>query len=194
MSQQPGSIARILAVAGITATVAIAGYAAYFDHQRRNNPEFRKSLKRKLKKHAEQEKEEKERAKQLKLAHVGEFLTAELAKDPVSTDPAQRETVFTTNVEMGEKLASVPGNELEAALKFYKALSVYPNPADLLGIYQRSVPEAVYEYIVLMIAIMPPVNVSTFLSGTAQGGPAAVAQAVAGQSGQAEGGVGEIDD
>ncbi|CAR24239.1 Mitochondrial import receptor subunit TOM20 [Lachancea thermotolerans] len=194
MSQQPGSIARILAVTGLTATVAIAGYAAYFDYQRRNNPDFRKSLKRKLKKHAEEEKQAKERAKQQKLAHVGEYLTAELAKDPVSTDPTQREAVFTSNVELGERLASVAGNELESALKFYKALSVYPNPADLLGIYQRSVPEAVYEYIVLMIAIMPPVNVSTFLSGGAQGGPAAVAQAMAGQAGNTGAGVGEIDE
>ncbi|CEP61544.1 TOM complex receptor protein TOM20 LALA0_S03e05226g [Lachancea lanzarotensis] len=191
MSEQSGTFQRVLAITSVTAVAALAGYAVYFDHQRRNNPSFRKSLKRKLKKHAEEEKQEKERAKQLKLAQVGEYLSAELAKDPVSTDPAQRETVFTTNVELGEKLASVPGNELEAASKFYKALSVYPNPADLLGIYQRSVPEAVYEYIVLMIAIMPPVNVSTFLSGSAQGGPAAMAQAV---SGNAEGKVGEIDE
>ncbi|SCW01326.1 LAFE_0D10110g1_1 [Lachancea fermentati] len=190
---QPGPVTRILAVSGITAAVAMAGYALYFDHQRRNNPEFRKNLKRKLKKHAEMEKLEKEKAKQLKLAQVGEYLTAELAKDPISTDPEQREVVFTSNVELGEKLASVPGNELESALKFYKALSVYPNPADLLGIYQRSVPESVYEYIVLMIAILPPVNVSTFLSG-AQGGVASVAQAVAGQAGQSEAGVTEIDE
>ncbi|SCU82145.1 LADA_0C03290g1_1 [Lachancea dasiensis] len=194
MSQNSGAMQRIIALSGVTAVVALAGYAVYFDHQRRNNPNFRKSLKRKLKKHAEQEKLEKERAKQLKLAQVGEYLSAELAKDPVSTDPSQRESVFTSNVELGEKLASVPGNELESASKFYKALSVYPNPADLLGIYQRSVPEAVYEYIVLMIAIMPPVNVSTFLSGSAQGGAAAMAQAVAGQSGSAEKGVGEIDE
>ncbi len=35
--------------------------------------------------------------------------------------------------------------EMDAALCFYKALAVYPNPTDILGIYQRSVPEEVYE-------------------------------------------------
>lgn len=181
---QPSPIARILAITGVTTAVALAGYALYFDHQRRSNPEFRKNLKRTLKKHAELEKLEKEEAKQVKLVQVAEYLSLELAKDPVPTDPAQRETTFTSNVEMGEKLSMVPGNELEAALKFYKALTVYPNPADLLGIYQRSVPEGVYEYIVLMIAILPPANVSTFLSGGAQANSdqAAAAAAAAAQT------------
>ncbi|SCU96711.1 LAMI_0F07470g1_1 [Lachancea mirantina] len=195
MSQnQSSTILRVLTIGGVALATAVAGYAVYFDHQRRNNSDFRRNLKRKVKKHVEEEKIEEERAKKLKLARVGEFLEVELVKDPISTDPEEREAVFTSNVEAGERLASVPGNEMESAFKFYKALSVYPNPADLLGIYQRSVPEAVYEHVVLMIAIKPPVNVSTFLSGSAQGGPAAMAQAMSGKTGGAESGLGEIDE
>lgn len=164
MSNQT-SLGRVLAISGVSVVAALAGYAAYFDYQRRNNPEFRKQLKRKLKRHAEQEKMAKEEAKQEKLKRVNEILIAELTKDPLPQDPAQREATFSSNVELGEKLAAVPGNELESAMKFYKALSVYPNPSDLLGIYQRSLSEEIYENIVLMIALMPPSNVSSFLTG-----------------------------
>ncbi|CDO92382.1 unnamed protein product [Kluyveromyces dobzhanskii CBS 2104] len=169
MSNNQGSLVRVLVATGVSVAAALAGYAAYFDYQRRNNPEFRKQLKRKLKHHAELEKQAKEEAKQEKLKRVNEILIAELTKDPLPQDPSQREAAFSSNVELGEKLASVPGNELESALKFYKALSVYPNPSDLLGIYQRSLSEEIYENIVLMIALMPPSNVSSFLTGAGVG-------------------------
>ena len=104
----------------------MAGYAAYFDYQRRNNPEFRKQLKRKLKQHAELEKQAKEEAKQEKLKRVNEILIAELTKDPLPQDPSQREATFSSNVELGEKLAAIPGSELESALTVsYTHLDVY---------------------------------------------------------------------
>lgn len=174
MSNQT-SFGRVLLVSGITVAAAFAGYAAYFDFQRRNNPKFRKQLKRKLKHHAELEKQQKEEAKQEKLKKVNEVLIGELTKDPLPQDPAQREAAFSSNVELGEKLAAVPGKEMESALKFYKALSVYPNPSDLLGIYQRSLSEEIYENIVLMIALMPPSNVSSFLNAGAGMASAAAA-------------------
>ncbi|QEU59711.1 Tom20 [Kluyveromyces lactis] len=175
MSSNQANLGRILTIAGVTVATAVAGYAAYFDYQRRNNPEFRKQLKRKLKQHAELEKQAKEEAKQEKLKRVNEILIAELTKDPLPQDPSQREATFSSNVELGEKLAAVPGSELESALKFYKALSVYPNPSDLLGIYQRSLTEEIYENIVLMIALMPPSNVSSFLTGAGVGAGASAA-------------------
>lgn len=159
-------VPRALAFTGLIAAVSLTGYAIYFDYKRRTNPQFRKQLKHKIKKQAELEKKEQDEAKQVKLQQVSEYLTKDLASDPISTDPSEREKIFTSSVELGERLSMAPGKELESAAKFYKALSVYPNPADLLGIYQRSVPEAVYEYIVMMIAILPPANISTFLSGT----------------------------
>lgn len=160
------STARALTITSVIAAVSLTGYAVYFDYKRRSNPEFRKQLKHKLKKQAEKEKKEKDEARQIKLELVSQHLSKDLASDPISINPADREKVFTSNVELGERLSMSPGKELESAVKFYKALSVYPNPADLLGIYQRSVPEAVYEYIVMMIAVLPPANISTFLSGS----------------------------
>ena len=38
-------------------------------------------------------------------------------------------------VAVGEQKAKV--DAIEAAICFYKALAVYPNPTDILGIYQK---------------------------------------------------------
>ncbi|GAV53459.1 hypothetical protein ZYGR_0AI07430 [Zygosaccharomyces rouxii] len=176
---QPSTFSRVLTATGVLAAVSLTGYAIFFDHKRRNSPEFRKHLKSKSKKQAALEKKQKEEAKQVKLQKVSEFLAKELAANPTPTDPTRREETFTTNVEQGERLSIVSGKELDAAAKFYKALSVYPNPADLLGIYQRSVPETVYEYVVMMIAILPPANISTFLSGATEQVQAAQAESAA---------------
>lgn len=172
------SLGRTLAAATAVGAVALSAYALYFDHQRRSNPEFRKELKRRVKKEAKAAQVAEEQAKRQKLEKVTQYLTQELAADPIPASATERETVFTKNVELGERLSVTPGQELEAAAKFYKALTVYPNPADLLGIYQRSVPENIYEYIVLMIAIMPPANVSTFIRGAAAGNDNAAAKEV----------------
>ncbi|AAS52366.1 AEL318Wp [Eremothecium gossypii ATCC 10895] len=161
------TVSRVFALTTATVVAVAAGYALYFDYQRRHNPGFRKNLKRSLKKQRAQEHAEHEEAKQATMAHVGEYLTMELIKEPIPQDSNEKQASFKVNVEEGEMLAKVPGKELESALKFYRALAMYPSPAELLGIYQRSIPEAVYEYIVLMIAILPPVNVSSFLSGSA---------------------------
>lgn len=156
---------RLLAITGVATAISAAGYALYFDYQRRNSPEFRKALKRKLRKQRREEQLANENAKQGKLQDIREFLKAELARNPIPTDPSQVEQVFSTNVELGERLSAQPGGEMEAAAKFYKALAVYPKPTDLLGIYQRTIPENIYEMIVLMIAVMPPTNITDFISG-----------------------------
>ncbi|CAB4252069.1 similar to Saccharomyces cerevisiae YGR082W TOM20 Component of the TOM (translocase of outer membrane) complex responsible for recognition and initial import steps for all mitochondrially directed proteins [Maudiozyma barnettii] len=161
-----------LAITGIATVVSVAGYAFYFDYQRRNNTDFRKSLKKKLRKQKKEEENQKEEAKQTKLQDIREFLKSELAKNPIPTDPTQIQNVFSNNVELGEHLSMTPGNELEAAAKFYKALAVYPKPTDLLGIYQRTIPENIYEIIVLMIAVMPPTNITDFISGGLDGADA----------------------
>ena len=158
------NIRHILAVSGIAAVLSVAGYAIWFDYQRRNNVEFRKNLKQRAKKQKRKDELKAMEAKKARVSAVLQFLSEELLKDPISTDPTEMEKVFTTNVEYGERLSMVPGNEMEAAVKFYKALAVYPNPADLLGIYQRTIPENIYEYIVIMIAVIPPANITSFIN------------------------------
>ena len=159
-----GNIRRILAISSVAAVLSATGYAIWFDYQRRHSIEFRKNLKQRAKKQKRKDELKAMEAKKARVSAVLKFLSEELLKDPISTDPTEMEKVFTTNVEYGERLSMVPGNEMEAAVKFYKALAVYPNPADLLGIYQRTIPENIYEYIVIMIAVIPPANITSFIN------------------------------
>ncbi|KAH3902921.1 related to Mitochondrial import receptor subunit TOM20 [Saccharomycodes ludwigii] len=169
---------RSLIFTGITtATLALFGYAIYFDYQRRSNTEFRNSLKKRQFKYDKDLASAKEQEKRTKLVELKQYLTVELLKNPIPTNPESYESSFPSLVEQGEKLSGVPGKELEASLQFYKALSIYPNPANLLSIYQRSIPEAIYDNIVLMIAVLPPSNVSSFISA-ASGGASASASVV----------------
>ena len=158
------SIKRILAISGVAAAVSVTGYAIWFDYQRRNNAEFRKNLRQRARKQKKKDELEAMEAKKARVSAVLQFLSDELQKDPISTDPTEMERVFTTNVEYGERLSMVPGKEMEAAVKFYKALAVYPNPADLLGIYQRTIPENIYEYIVIMIAVITTANITSLIN------------------------------
>lgn len=138
------------------------GYCLYFDYQRRNNAEFRKSIYMK--------KRQAEKAEKLKVAasraEKTEFLKEKLAEslltNPMNT--ANKEQTFIEEVTRAEKLAAIVGKEVDAAIHFYRALSVYPDPAAILEIYQKSVPADVYELIMLLTAIAPPANITSLLS------------------------------
>lgn len=162
---ESGSISRVVAIVAAVAAVSATSYVLYFDHQRRSNPTFRKDLKKRAKKEEKKVKLDKQMAQADKLQVIAKFLEEELRKDPIPTDVNEKQSAFNVNIELGDRLVAAPGSELEAAAKFYKALTVYPNPADLLGIYQKSLPENIYENLVLMIAALPPANISTFLGG-----------------------------
>lgn len=161
------SAGRTFTVAALLAAASAVGYAIYFDHQRRSSPSFRKSLKKRISKQEKQLKESHKQEQVARAQEVASYLAEELARDPIpaDSDPNAQQLAFSAYIEQGDRLAAVPGNEMEAAAKFYKALTVYPNAAELLGIYQKSLPEKLYENVVLMIAAIPPANISSFLEG-----------------------------
>ena len=101
--------------------------------------------------------------KQLKLELVKQALLDDLAANPIPTDLSEKELFFMQQVALGEQLATKPQLKIDAAICFYKALAVYPNPTDILGIYQRSVPQDVYEVVVMMIAAHPPAAINNIL-------------------------------
>ncbi|WRT68678.1 uncharacterized protein IL334_005657 [Kwoniella shivajii] len=145
-----------LRIAGATAAVALTGflgYAVYFDYMRRNSPEFRKGLKKQHKKLAvaaeAQSKAEKERnSKQLREALVL------LQNEPTPSSPEQQEAYFQEQVAEGEKLATMgPEYQVQAASHFYRALRVYPQPIELLGIYQRVVPPPVFALLIELTSL-----------------------------------------
>lgn len=150
-------------------SVAAAGalaYAVYFDYNRRNSPEFRKQLK---KRHVKQQKnaaKEQAELRKSKMLAVKKALTEDLAANPIPTDLSKKEEFFMEQVATGEQLANNPGTKVEAALRFYKALAVYPNPTDIMGIYQKTVPEDVYELLVMMIAIQPPATITNIIGAS----------------------------
>ncbi|CDR43610.1 CYFA0S12e02542g1_1 [Cyberlindnera fabianii] len=157
-------MSKVTAVLATVGAVAL-GYAVYFDYSRRHNADFRRKLRKSKKQQQKQVEEQASKAKQVKVNEVKELLTKSLEEDPIPTDAAAKEQYFMTQVTMGEQLAAVPGNEIKSALCFYRALAVYPNPTDILNVYQKSVPQEIYEYIIMMMAMEPPLSIASFLGG-----------------------------
>ncbi|EGV64662.1 mitochondrial import receptor subunit tom20 [Yamadazyma tenuis] len=168
-------MAKFLTFTAIVAT-AVVGYAVYFDYTRRTNPAFRKSLKKKSVKQKKIDAEESLQSRKSKLEAIKTALNQDLEASPIPSDLAQKEEFFMQQVALGEQLAVQPSKKIEAALCFYKALVVYPNPTDILGIYQRSVPEDVYEIVIMMIAVKPPAAVTSILGEGGAGAGATAAE------------------
>lgn len=62
------------------------------------------------------------------------------------TEVEEREAYFMNEVAVGEQLlAQGDGKAVEAALCFYRALKVYPDQKNLLGIYEKTVPKVRFE-------------------------------------------------
>ncbi len=78
----------------------------------------------------------------------------ELDKDaPVPTDPAQKEAFFMEQLAHGEQLFRQGPEFFDAsAICFYRAMKVYPQPMDLLVIFQRSTPEEVFNKLMELMA------------------------------------------
>ena len=60
-------------------------------------------------------------------------------------------------------------SQIEAALCFYKALKVYPQPKDLISIYDKTVPKPVIDILAEMIAVDPSISVGGFGQGSGPG-------------------------
>ncbi|KAM7217065.1 Mitochondrial outer membrane translocase complex, subunit Tom20 domain containing protein [Rhypophila decipiens] len=140
----------------IATTVAvIAGgfvaYAAYFDYKRRNDPEFRRDLRREYRRQARVNKEKAQADIQAQRQHVKQAVD-EAKEEGFPTSVEEKEAYFLEQVQNGEILGQDPANTFEAALAFYKALKVYPTPADLINIYDKTVSKPVLEVLAEMIA------------------------------------------
>ncbi|WVR09384.1 hypothetical protein IAU60_006451 [Kwoniella sp. DSM 27419] len=149
-------MASPLRIAGTTAAVALTGlvgYAVYFDYMRRNSPEFRKGLKKQHKKLAAaaeaQSKAEKEKNSKL-LKQV----LLEIQSEATPASPEQQEAYFQEQVSEGERTAVMgPEYQVKSASHFYRALRVYPQPLELLGIYQRVVPPPVWALLIELTSL-----------------------------------------
>ncbi|CAO3616171.1 unnamed protein product [Cunninghamella echinulata] len=134
-------------------TLAGIGYIAYFDYKRRNDPNFRKRLRRERRKAAKVAQVSEEEDKQTKIKLIETVITS-AAHETYPTTPADLEKYFMAQVAEGEALCA-KGEAFynEAVLPFYKALKVYPAPMELVTIYQKTLPTPVFETVVNILAI-----------------------------------------
>ncbi|KAM7200064.1 Mitochondrial outer membrane translocase complex, subunit Tom20 domain containing protein [Naviculisporaceae sp. PSN 640] len=151
----------------IATTVAvIAGgfiaYAAYFDYRRRNDPEFRRSLRREYRRQARSEKEKAEAGVQAQRQRIKQAVD-EAKEEGFPTSVEEKEAYFLEMVQNGELLGTDPTKTFDSALAFYKALKVYPTPGELINIYDKTVGKPILEILAEMIAY----------DGTLRLGPAA---------------------
>lgn len=129
----------VLATVG-TLSLGLLAYAVYFDHKRRHDPEFRRQIKREQKRLSSLERERAREAQQ-----GDKQLLADAHKrakvEPLPTSPEDREQAFMQEVAKGEQLyAGGESMKYEAAICFYRALKMYPQPAELTRIYEQTIP------------------------------------------------------
>ncbi|OAL54450.1 protein import receptor MAS20 [Pyrenochaeta sp. DS3sAY3a] len=155
-SLKPSTIAAITAGTVVTGVLA---YAVYFDHKRRNDPEFRRQLKRESKKTQRAAKEEAEAHGAEQKKAIREAVAA-ANEEGFPKDPEEVEAYFMQEVAQGEGMVQKGADNIEAALCFYRALKVYPNPRELINIYDKTVPKPVLDILAEMIAVDTSIPVS----------------------------------
>lgn len=142
-STQPSSSVQtstiVLATVGTLATAALA-YAIYFDQKRRSDPDFRRKLKRAQKQVSKAEKEEAVKAEKGQKERV-KTAVDEANEEGFPSDPEKNEEYFMQEVARGEMMCQDGSDPVDAALCFYKALKVYPQPRELINIYDKTVPK-----------------------------------------------------
>lgn len=150
-------------------TAGALSYIVYFDYQRRHSPEFRRDLRRR----AVQFEKEQERAaaetKSQQRSQLEALINASLTNEPLPTGLQDREQFFIQEVARADELlASGPDGYMEAALAFYRALYIYPRPAELLGVYETTIkPPAVLEVVRAMVVVRPPPAIAQMVHDTA---------------------------
>ncbi|KAL8798972.1 MAG: hypothetical protein Q9223_007754 [Gallowayella weberi] len=153
----------VLATLGALTTGFLA-YAVYFDHKRRTDPEFRKNLKRESKRIAKVAKEEAEAQGAKQKRQIREAVT-EAIEEGFPTNVEEKEAYFMNEVGHGEVLCQNESTHIEAGLCFYKALKVYPQPGDLITIYDKTVPKPVLDIVAEMVAFDGSIPVGSFGGG-----------------------------
>lgn len=157
----------------------------YFDYKRRNDPGFRKALKRESRRQARIAKEEaeiqgKRQREEVKLA------VQEAIEEGFPTDVEEKEAFFMQQIAQGEALAGdgmvtatpcegsitnccIGSDPVGAALCFYKGLKVYPEPSSLIRIYDNTVPKEILEILAVMVAQDKSLKVGDFGASSDRG-------------------------
>ena len=122
----------IIASLGTIASGLLA-YAVYFDYRRRHDVAFRRALKRESRKQAKEARSEAETSKKQERQEIRSMVD-EANEEGLPTDADEKEGYFMQEVGQGEVLCQQSGMAKEAALCFFKALRVYPQPKELMKV------------------------------------------------------------
>ncbi|PKI82720.1 mitochondrial import receptor subunit tom20 [Malassezia vespertilionis] len=142
-----------LSVTALTIGAVTLGYAVYFDYKRRNNPEFRKQLRKQSKSLDKAAKREQKMQAQEQEAVMDQAVEDVTKPGVLPAGVQERESFFMEQVAVGEALfAQGPSYHVPAAMAFFKALKVYPAPVELVMIYQKAVPKEVFDVIMQLVA------------------------------------------
>ncbi len=153
-------------------------YAVYFDYKRRNDPDFRKALKKESRRQARIAKEEAEVQGKRQKEEIKQAVQ-EAIEEGFPTDVEEKEAFFMQQIAQGEALAgdglntfltyqrydglsTLGSDPVGAALCFYKGLKVYPEPSSLVRIYDNTVPKEILEILAVMVAQDKSLKVGDF--------------------------------
>jgi mitochondrial import receptor subunit TOM20 len=151
-SIRPTTVALISVGTILTGFLA---YAAYFDHRRRTDPAFRKSLKKENRQLEKARKEAAETVTRNQKNQIKALVEKMNAEGYPETDQA-RENFFLEQLSVGEQLqnckmaglswrcvliwvATDPDEIVTAAAAFFKALKVYHKKSELISIIDSQV-------------------------------------------------------
>lgn len=132
------SVTTIAATAAGIFTAGALAYAVYFDHRRRSDPEFRKYLKKQQKKIHKSDVEASKAADNAQKQKI-RAVVDEANEDGFPRDSEEMQAYFMQELERGEQMCTDGSDPVDAALCFYKALKVYPQPRELISIYDKTV-------------------------------------------------------
>ncbi|KAF7192521.1 Mitochondrial import receptor subunit tom20 [Pseudocercospora fuligena] len=166
-SSGPSIVTIAVAAAGVVTAGALA-YAVYFDHRRRSDPEFRKYLKKQHKKVHKSNVEASKAAENAQKQKI-RAVVDEANEDGFPRDPEETEAYFMQEVARGESMCTDGSDPVDAALCFYKALKVYPQPRELISIYDKTVPKPILDILAEMIAVDPSISVTGSSGGSDAG-------------------------
>ena len=152
-------LSTALSWTGVTLSVAAVGYAVYFDYRRRNDPTFRKQLRKQSKQSTKAAIREEKAAKKEQAAQIEQAVRDVATPGVLPGGVQEKEKFFMEQVATGEALfAQGPAYHVPAAIAFFKALKVYPAPVELVMIYQKAVPKEVFDLIMQLITKDAAVN------------------------------------
>jgi import receptor subunit TOM20 len=128
-------------------------YALYFDYKRRADPKFRNRLKKQRKKVEETSRLEATTSTENDVIIPGGINIEAILNQPLPTSPQDREKFFLEQLSKGETLSKNGPEFFEAAAAtFYLALKVYPSPAELVVLYQKTLSDEIFNLIMGFIS------------------------------------------